>query len=341
MHARASALFAILAPLALVTAQADGDDEVDGGERVRPEAHAIEPEDVADHIAEFERRRARVGLELDGRRYPLELAGLDTESGRVVLKWDGGVVLVRVDPESERPFPELTLHEAGDVSSEEATLASRTRTLLGEDVSVAENDDGDAVWRARAVDADSGENVFDVTLVANESVVRDGLSTLSYDGDSARLDGLLTRATYVKLRDMIATRPEIERIVFGDVQGSLEDDINFHTGRMIREAGLDTHVPADGSTVSGGVDLFIAGVRRTVEPGGVLGIHSWCCDENGVPGNRLPLDHEMHDVQVTYARDVLGERGEAFYFHQLQAAPFDGMHRMSREEMERFGVVTD
>ena len=61
------------------------------------------------------------------------------------------------------------------------------------------------------------------------------------------------------------------------IRGSLDDKINMHTGRLIREHGFTTKVLSDSRIASGGVDLFCAGEKRIIEQGAEIGVHSWCC----------------------------------------------------------------
>ena len=48
---------------------------------------------------------------------------------------------------------------------------------------------------------------------------------------------------------------------------------------MVRNRGIATHLPADGEIASGGVDFFLAGVKRTAEAGAKIGVHSWADDD--------------------------------------------------------------
>lgn len=166
-----------------------------------------------------------------------------------------------------------------------------------------------------------------------------GTSTLVVSGTDALLNGDMGTATYTQIREMIAANPNVTRLVIQESSGSVNNDINVHTGRLIRAANLATYVRADGDINSGAVDLFTAGVTRTVEPGGVLGVHSWCC-KDCVTGDNLPRNDTGHGTQLTYFREMLPVTGVDFYFYTLQAAQFDRMHRMTREEMTRYNVIT-
>lgn len=98
---------------------------------------------------------------------------------------------------------------------------------------------------------------------------------------------------------MLAAYPGLEVIEFRDAPGTSNDIANLRLGRMIRAAGLETYVPEGGSARSGAVELFLAGTRRSMDPGALFAVHSWR-DERGrepvdfaadAPENRLYLDY--------------------------------------------------
>jgi len=140
----------------------------------------------------------------------------------------------------------------------------------------------------------------------------------------------------------IEAHPEIDTLILHAVPGSANDEVNMETGRLIRKPGYTTIVPSDGAAASGGADLFTAGVVRIVEPGGQLGIHSWCCGPNGETAAELDRNDPAHDAQLAYFTEMLGpEIGPEFYFATLQAAPFAHVRYMTTDEIARYRLTTD
>jgi len=179
-----------------------------------------------------------------------------------------------------------------------------------------------------------------VRLVFNEALLGGGNSTLVVNGNQASLFGSLGTQTYIQIQDMI-NNENVDTLVFADIDGSVNDAINMHTGRLIRAAGLTTLMPTGGQAYSGGVDLFAAGVRRIYQSGGKLGVHSWCCSQ-GKPANELGVSHPAHGAQLTYFREMLGdEKGPEFYFFTINAAPFSSVHVMTAEELNRYTLITE
>lgn len=183
------------------------------------------------------------------------------------------------------------------------------------------------------------EESFLATITITESLIGGGSSEIQIEGDKAYLNGGLGTRTYNQIFDLIAEHPEVNTIVEVDVPGSINDDINMQTGRLIRQAGLNTYVPGNGRIASGGVDLFCAGVNRTIEKGAKVGVHSWAGED--IQAADLPEDSPLHDNQIAYFNEMLGSPlGRNFYFYTINAAPAADMHNMSQEEIIHWQLGT-
>ena len=183
------------------------------------------------------------------------------------------------------------------------------------------------------------EKTVPFKLIAGEELVGMGDTTLKVKGEEVFLNGTLGTKAYKQFKDLIKEHPEVNTVVLQNVPGSVNDEVNMHTGRLIREAGLNTKVLADSEISSGGVDLFCAGKERIVTKGAKLGIHSW--GGNGISANDLPKDHPAHQYQLTYFTMCLGiDKGPDFYFLTLESAPADDMYWMKDQEIKNWTVAT-
>ena len=152
--------------------------------------------------------------------------------------------------------------------------------------------------------------------------------------------GALGTRAYNQIFDLIQNHPEVTTIVEGHISGSIHDDINMQTGRLVRKAGLSTHITKNSNISSGGVDLFCSGIIRTMEDGAKVGVHSWAGD--GVEAGKLPKDSPLHKNQIDYFTEMLGSpAGEEFYFYTIDAAPAAGMHQMNRAEMQEYQLLAE
>lgn len=119
------------------------------------------------------------------------------------------------------------------------------------------------------------------------------------DAGRVALVGETDSATPVWFARLMREHPGLAWLEMIECPGTLDDRANMRLGRMIRAAGLATHVPAHGSVRSGAVELFLAGVDRTIEEGAEFAVHSWRDAEGreardfaaGGPENRAYLDY--------------------------------------------------
>lgn len=296
--------------------------------------HMIEPAEVPAYIDRYQEQRSDLTLEFEGKPYPIYFEDMDNEEGLIVIGYELGHVILSFDMEEGIPTDDLFVVLARLPS--EASDAKK-RELEGVDIDLSEQGDN-LVYRARLKDARTGGE-YRIRLVINEGLFSTSNSRLDIEGEQATLSGSLGSNTYTQIKDLIDDHPDVQTLVLDQIQGSLDDAINMHTGRLIRNAKLTTQVTATSRIYSGGVDLFTAGHRRLWEAGAVIGVHSWCC-ENDKPADELGRDHPAHGPQLAYFRDMLGtQNGPDFYFFTIESAPFDGIHEMSREELTRYQLI--
>lgn len=166
-----------------------------------------------------------------------------------------------------------------------------------------------------------------------------GNTKLEIKNNEVYLNGTLGTLSYKQFKELIKDHPEVTTIVLQKVPGSINDAVNMHTGRIIREAGLNTKVLSDSEISSGGVDLFSAGNARIFTKGAQVGIHSW--GGGGFSAHQLPKNHPAHQYQIAYFTMCLGEeKGQDFYFRTLEAAPANSMYWMTKEEIEKWHLAT-
>ncbi len=259
-----------------------------------------------------------------------------------------------------RPL-EVTDVEVGDVDGTFSVVG-----VVGDDLLVlplneaAEAPAGPVYWiqddvvfegevNAVSFDEDQGTITIDPLLVHDPSgdetltvstclALGAGASRFEIDGTTATVEGTLGSVTFAQVEAIIAQRPDVDTLVMQHVPGSINDDVNVETGRMIRAAGWNTFVPADGEIASGGVDLFCAGVGRAIEPGAQLGVHSW--SDGTMDGADYPPDDPAHASQLAYFTEMLGDPlGPDFYWFTLSAAPADDIHWMTEEEIATYQLL--
>ncbi len=157
---------------------------------------------------------------------------------------------------------------------------------------------------------------------------------------TVELRGVTDSSTPAQFKRMIAAYPALKTIEMVECPGSEDDDANLALARMIRQAGLNTHVPKSGSIRSGGVELFLAGVKRTSEPGAQFGVHSWI-DSDGREARDYPVTDPVHQQYVGYYQEMglKPDNARAFYAFTNAAAPASGVHYMTGGELAAYHLT--
>ena len=175
----------------------------------------------------------------------------------------------------------------------------------------------------------------------------DGELRLDIRDEFLFVEGTINSATHDDIKRLLDAHPDVQTLVFTNVPGSMDDEVNLEAGRLIRARGLTTYLPAKGSVASGGTDLFLAGSKRIVERGAQIGVHSWGTMEGGifglfgatiVEGRDVPKDSPEHRRYLGYYRDL--SIPERFYWYTLEAASLEDIHWMRKEEMADYGIYT-
>lgn len=132
---------------------------------------------------------------------------------------------------------------------------------------------------------------------------------------------------------MLRDHPGIATIEMVECPGTEDDLANLRLGRMIRERGIATHVPAGGSVRSGGVELFLAGAHRIADPGAEFAVHSWMDDTGLEPGDydaSAPENRRYIDYYRQMGMSPI--EAEAFYA-MTNSVPFSSARWFGAGEM--------
>lgn len=156
------------------------------------------------------------------------------------------------------------------------------------------------------------------------------------DGQTARMVGSVTSATPRDFAAMMAAHPGLKRIELIDCPGSLDEEANLRLARMVRRAGLATHIPEGGSVRSGAVELFLAGVTRSAHPSAEFGVHSWR-DEAGLEARDYPADDPVHAEYLDYYREMGLDAATARAFYAMtNASGYDQMRYLTKADIARY-----
>lgn len=193
----------------------------------------------------------------------------------------------------------------------------------------------------QAVDASCVSALTNISY-ENEGGEEDAASFTFKDNDDSSatvyMNGVIGSDTLDVMQTLLNKYPQIKTIVMQNVPGSMDDDTNLLASMEIRDRGIATYIPADGMVASGGTDMFLAGAKRTIEPGAKLGVHSWS-DGSSKKALDYPRDHQAHVQYLDYYKSI-GINAD-FYWYTLEAAPANSIHWMTMQEIAQYGVLTE
>ena len=134
------------------------------------------------------------------------------------------------------------------------------------------------------------------------------------DDKRAALVSLTDSSSPAAFRRLLAENPGVKVLEMHDCPGTHDDRANLVIGRMIRDAGIATHVPSFGSVRSGAVELFLAGAQRRVDDGAQFAVHAWM-DELGYQAHDYAANDPQNAKYLTYYQDMgmTPRRAAAFY----------------------------
>ena len=135
---------------------------------------------------------------------------------------------------------------------------------------------------------------------------------------------------------MLHDYPDLAVLEMLDCPGTYDDQANLRLGRMIRSAGMATHVPRGGSVRSGGVELFLAGAQRLVDDGAEFAVHAWE-DEDGQEAGDYAVDAPENHKYLIYYREMGMDAPTAQAFYAMtNSVPFDGARWFGAAEMRHW-----
>lgn len=159
------------------------------------------------------------------------------------------------------------------------------------------------------------------------------------DPTRAALVGETDEASPAQFAALLNTFPQIATLELVEVPGTQDDRANLKLGRMIRARGIATHVPDGGSVRSGGVELFLAGVRHTAAPGAEFAVHSWA-DEDGREARDYPADAPENLAYLAYYREMGMAPAQASAFYAMtNSVPFDQARWLTAADIGRWMAV--
>lgn len=153
------------------------------------------------------------------------------------------------------------------------------------------------------------------------------------DATHAALVGITDARSPAQFAAMLREHPGLTTLDLVECPGTFDDIANLRLGRMIREAGLATHVPKGGSVRSGAVELFIAGARRQIDDGARFAVHAWEDDTGHQAGDySLAAPENAKYLDFYRAMGMSADQARSFYA-MTNSVPFERARWLDAREM--------
>lgn len=156
------------------------------------------------------------------------------------------------------------------------------------------------------------------------------------EGNRAALVDVTDSRSPAQFSAMLRDHPGITTLELVECPGTEDDLANLRLGRMIRAAGLATHVPAGGSVRSGAVELLLAGKQRRIDDGAEFAVHSWMADD-GREAHQFAASAPEHAGYLAYYREMGMADAQARAFYAMtNSVGFDDAKWLDANEMRRW-----
>jgi hypothetical protein len=186
-------------------------------------------------------------------------------------------------------------------------------------------------------DANSGTERFVADQFADARTSRKPLASFGpfhmVAPDRAELIGSIESETPAQFRALLRAFPGIRQIDMIECPGTGDDEANLTLARI---AGIATYVPDGGSVRSGGVELFLAGAKRSAAPTAEFAVHSWR-DEDGYEAGDFAANDPVHQEYIAFYRDMGLSDAEARSFYAMtNTAPHDDALYLNSRDLARY-----
>ena len=163
--------------------------------------------------------------------------------------------------------------------------------------------------------------------------------TVQSDDVTLQMDGTINKNSKECFDDLIKQYPNITTINIVNCDGSSDDEVNLQLSKEVHSRGINTHLLDDASIASGGVDFFLAGIKRTRDNNTKIGVHSWSDGNNSATD--FAVGHSNHLPYIDYYKSVgfTQQEAEDFYYFTINAAPANSIHWMTDTEIIQYKML--
>lgn len=162
------------------------------------------------------------------------------------------------------------------------------------------------------------------------------------DNKNVILNGALGCSVFNQVSLLLKDYPELSDLRIERCPGSLDDQELVKAGLLFHENNFHIHVLPKAKVYSGGVDLFLAGSRRTLGKDAKLGVHAWTDDDTGLSATDSSIEDHQHQMYIDYYADLGWSEADArkLYEFIINAAEPHKTYYLTEADLAAFNIVT-
>ncbi len=179
---------------------------------------------------------------------------------------------------------------------------------------------------------------------SNDSIVKDtqttfGIFKVSEDKETIEMNGTISSSSLINFNKLYSKYPNVKTINIKNCDGSSDDEVNLKLSKRVHDLNMNIHLLDNAEIASGGVDFFLAGIKRTRANNTKIGVHSWAGDN--VTATDFPVGHANHLPYINYYKSIgfADADAKAFYYFTINAAAANDIHWMTEEEIIKYKML--
>ncbi len=166
-----------------------------------------------------------------------------------------------------------------------------------------------------------------------------GIFKILEDNITIEMNGTINSSSLVNFNKLHAKYPNVKTINIKNCDGSSDDEVNLKLSKKVHDLNISIHLLDNAEIASGGVDFFLAGIKRTRANNTRIGVHSWA--GNNATATDFPVGHSNHLPYINYYKSIgfIDVDAKAFYYFTINAAPASSIHWMTEEEILKYKIL--
>ncbi len=160
--------------------------------------------------------------------------------------------------------------------------------------------------------------------------------------NSISMDGNISADTPIDLKALLDDHPDVKDIKMKNCAGIELSPQTLEAARLVRSNNMNTHIESDGLISRGGLNFFLAGVKRSKDPLGRIGVGSWE-DELGNEATDFDFGDSVHTPYLNYYVEMGIQflLASDFYYFSIQAAGPDDLFILTDDLIDDYGLLKE